>query len=112
MSSETISADLALDLETELEDLTADVLALKVHEESLRMLFSHSAGTWLNLQSLLDSSSAISQHLHHLEAQADGMVQITWLPHPQTTSDYCLVLFYLDVLNWTNLSLYHQKRLS
>ncbi|MEM9219643.1 MAG: hypothetical protein AAGD25_35595 [Cyanobacteria bacterium P01_F01_bin.150] len=102
----------ALDVEDELEDFTADLVALKQNEEILRRLFSQPLGQWSDLMSLVDERGSVSTVLQTLAEKCDGSLQITWLEHPDLNTGYCLVLFYVDSLAWNNLALYNKGRLS
>ena len=101
----------ALDVEDELEDFTADLLALKQNEGILRRLFDHSLGQWSDLMSLLDESGSVANGLQVLEEKCGGSLQLTWLEHPDLNTGYCFILFYVDSLAWNNLALYNKGRL-
>jgi hypothetical protein len=98
----------ALDLEDELLDFTADLLALKANQVALVALFERSAGQWVNLSELVQGLPAVQRQLTDLEGLAPGPLRVTWLRHPETSEDYCLVLFFMESLGWDNLALYHR----
>lgn len=110
MNSDTIISDNldALDLEDELADFTADLLALQSNQPFLKALFAYPSGHWMNLQDLCDLSS-VTNALASLEAQGQGQLRVTWLEHPETSLDYCLILFYMNSLGWNSLALYHRS---
>ena len=99
----------ALDLEDELLDFTADLLALKSNQIVLEALFGLVAGQWMNLGELLKALPEIAQQLTELERLAGGQLQVTWLRHPETSESYCLVLFFMESLGWDNLAIYHRS---
>jgi hypothetical protein len=99
-----------LDIEEEWADFTADLLSLRSNEYLLKNLFSHPIGQWLNFSDLLDNQ-VDRQQLNTLQTDCAGTLQVTWLGHPQLDRGYCLVLFYVDSLDWNNLSLYNKSRL-
>ena len=100
-----------LDIEDELTDFTADLLALKDNEPILYRLFANPIGRWLDLACLLDNYDELAQQLASLQADCDGTLRVTWLSHPELDEGYCLVLFYVDSLGWNNLALYNKARL-
>jgi hypothetical protein len=100
-----------LDIEEEWADFTADLLSLKSNEYLLHGLFSHPIGQWLNFSDVLDSHDDVWHQLNKLQSDCGGELQVTWLGHPQLDRGYCLVLFYVDSLDWNNLSLYNKARL-
>jgi hypothetical protein len=100
-----------LDIEEEWTDFTADLLSLRSNESLLNNLFSHPIGQWLNFSNLLGGQGELCQRLDNLQTDCDGTLQVTWLSHPQLDRGYCLVLFYVESLDWNNLSLYNKARL-
>jgi hypothetical protein len=100
-----------LDIEEEWADFTADLLSLRSNESLLKNLFFHPIGQWLNFSDLLGKQDDIRQQLNKLQTDCAGILQVTWLGHPQLDRGYCLVLFYVDSLDWNNLSLYNKSRL-
>ncbi len=111
MTARTVLLDRpdALDLEDELLDFTADLLALKDHQVVLEALFELGTGQWMNLSELLMAVPKMGQQLDELERLAGGQLQITWLRHPETSESYCLVLFFMESLGWDNLAIYHRS---
>jgi hypothetical protein len=99
----------ALDLEDELLDFTADLLALKLNQPFVAGLFAHSKGQWVNVAAIVQDVAPANQKLRALEASSHGQLQATWLNHPETNEDYCLVLFFMESLGWDNLAIYHRK---
>ena len=61
-----------LDIEDELADFTADLLALKANEPILHRLFANPVGQWSNLVSFLDNHDEIAQQLTYLQADCNG----------------------------------------
>jgi hypothetical protein len=114
MTSDIITSDdlNTLDLEDELADFTADLLALKSNQPFLKALFDQPPGYWLELKTLCSNlNNAVMIDLAALEAQGQGQLRVTWLEHPETSLDYCLVLFYFDSLGWNSLALYHRSQI-
>ena len=101
-----------IDLEDEIADFTGDLLALEVYESSLKRLFENDAGTWLKLTDLLEQNQQAVKTIVALESDCQGALQATWIDHPNLESGYCLVLFYVDALEWNNLAVYNKARLS
>lgn len=96
--------------EDELADFTADLLALKSNQPFLKALFAQPTGCWLELKNLCSNLDTVLRDLTALEARGRGQLRVTWLEHPQTSPDYCLVLFYFDTLGWNSLALYHRSQ--
>jgi hypothetical protein len=99
----------ALDIEDELLDFTADLLALKEYQDVLGQLFAKEAGQWAHLSELLQDFPEMHSNLLALEALAKGRLQVNWLRHPETSEAYCLVLFFMESLGWDNLAVYHRR---
>lgn len=100
-----------LEIEDELADFTADLLALRANELVLQGLFENPLGNWSDLANFLDGPSEIAEKLTFLQTECDGTLQVTWLEHPELDQGYCLVLFYMDSLGWNSLALYNKARL-
>ncbi len=100
-----------LDIEEELTDFTADLLALKANEVFLERLFAKPVGQWSDLAGFFDKNEQIYHKLTSLQANCEGTLRVTWLEHPELVKGYCLVLFYVDSLEWNNLALYNKARL-
>lgn len=100
-----------IDIEDELADFTADLIALSANEYILSRLFAEPAGSWSNLASFLERHQQAVQAVKKIQADCDGTVQVTWLEHPILDHGYCLVLFYVDSLGWNNLAVYNKARL-
>jgi hypothetical protein len=99
----------ALALEDELLDLTGDLLALKVNQSFVSMLFGVPSGQWLNVGEMLSGRPEVHQQLRELETMAQGQLQVVWLQHPETSAAYSLVLFFMESLGWDNLAVYHRE---
>ena len=100
-----------VDIEDELADFTADLLALRANEYFLKRLFKEPVGSWSNLASFLKGHPPAIQAVEKLQTDCNGIVQVTWLEHPQMAPGYCLILFYVDSLGWNNLAVYNRARL-
>ncbi len=98
----------ALDLEEELQDFTADLLALKTNQPFLEALFTQLRGQWVNVGAIVQDLDTVHETLMALETASGGKLQATWLNHPETTEAYCLVLFFMESLGWDNLAVYHR----
>ena len=101
-----------IDIEDELTDFAADLLALKKNETVLKCLFAQPAGTWVKATSCIDNTDQIYQEISSLQASCNGTLQITWLERPELGHDYGLVLFYVDSLGWNSLALYNRGLLA
>jgi hypothetical protein len=99
----------ALDLRDELLDFTADLLALKANQPFIAGLLEYPKGQWVNVATITQDMAQVSQTLMALEASSSGRLQVTWLNHPETNDNYCLVLFFMESLGWDNLAIYHRK---
>lgn len=99
----------ALDLEDELLDFTADLLALKANQPFVSSLLAQPKGQWVNVAAIAPDIASVNETLMTLEAVSKGQLQVTWLSHPETNDDYCLVLFFMESLSWDNLAIYHRK---
>jgi hypothetical protein len=99
----------ALDLEDELLDFTADLLALKEYQPVLGQLFGLEVGQWENLSELLQGFPEMRNRLMELESLAKGRLRVNWLRHPETSDAYCLVLFFMESLGWDSLAVYHRS---
>jgi hypothetical protein len=95
-----------------LADFIADLLALKSNQPFLKALFEQPPGYWLELKTLCSSLHAVVSDLATLESQGQGQLRVTWLEYPETSPDYCLVLFYFDSLGWNSLALYHRSQIA
>ncbi len=95
-----------IELEDELADFTADLLALQANEPILKRLFNKPAGSWSSVTDFFDETSLIED----IQSDCDGTLQITWLEPPELDSGYCLVLFYMASLGWNSLALYNKAR--
>jgi hypothetical protein len=102
----------ALDLEDELLDFTADLLGLRVNQPFLATLFAQPSGAWINLKTSIQGLPGMRKQLMELEASGGGTLQVTWLPHPETSDAYCLVLFFMESLGWDHLAVYHRELIS
>lgn len=113
MNPELISAaePEMLEIEDELADFTADLLALEENELILKHLFEYPLGCWSDLGSALSGYAEMAQALASLQSECGGTLRATWLEHPDLDGGYCLVLFYVDALGWNNLALYNKARL-
>jgi hypothetical protein len=101
----------ALELEDELLDLTADLLALKANQSFVSALFEVPSGQWLNVGEMLSERPEMHQQLRELETISQGQLQVVWLQHPETSAAYSLVLFFMESLGWDNLAVYHRELL-
>jgi hypothetical protein len=99
----------ALELEDELLDLTADLLALKDNQSFVSALFEVPSGQWLNVGEMLSGRPAVQEQLRELETMSQGQLQVVWLPHPETSAAYSLVLFFMESIGWDNLAVYHRE---
>lgn len=101
-----------IDLEEELADFTADVLALKTYESSLRRLFDSPSGIWSDLETLLEGNRQAVNEIATLQSNCQGVLRVTWLNPPNLDMGYCLVLFYVESLGWNSLAVYNKARLA
>jgi hypothetical protein len=111
MTANTVMAEQpdALDLEDELLDFTADLLTLKANQSFIASLLAQPRGQWVNVATIVQDTIQVCQTLTALEASSGGRLQVTWLSHPETNDDYCLILFFMESLDWDSLAVYHRK---
>lgn len=108
----TVSAEPGIiEIEDEVADFAADLLALEEHEFVLEYLFKRPAGKWCNLVDFITDDHPIVQKITSLQSDCHGQLKVTWIEHPDLESGYCFVVFYVDSLNWNSLALYNKDRL-
>ncbi len=72
---------LAIDLEDQLSNLTADLVALESNRSFLDRLFSIESGKWVNLEPLCSELNQIKAEIAELRKSFTGTIQVTWLDY-------------------------------
>ncbi len=99
-------------LEDDLSGVSADLLSFRKYESFVRQLFELKPGIWADVLGLCNGLDEIKASIHKLEAKIDDTLKVLWLEHPDPAEvDFCLVLFYVDVLDWNSLAVYNKGRL-
>jgi len=99
-----------MELEDQLSDLTADLVASRFNETFLERLFAVPTGQWLKVESLCRGLE-IQAKFADLRQEYGEDLQVCWLEHPSQDSGFCLILFYVESLHWNNLALYNKTAL-
>ncbi|HAC62936.1 MAG TPA: hypothetical protein DCF68_05220 [Cyanothece sp. UBA12306] len=102
-----------LEIEDQLSYLTADLVEYKSNQKFLDRLFAHESGKWTDIYNLCHDLNSISDNLKDLEKACQGILQVTWLDYPSNLGEgYCLIIFYLESLHWSNMALHCKTKLS
>jgi hypothetical protein len=94
-----------------LADVAADLVSIKQNRDFVRRLFRTEAGRWASVPTLCEGLPETAQRLKELEALAEGELLATWLDFPISLhgSGYCLIIFYLEELNWSNVAIFNKR---
>ena len=100
--------------EEEIEDIlsgiTADLVGYESNSPFLERLFLQAGGKWIEIDGLCKGLKEIESQLEELKELFDGTVRVTWLDYPDATCglDYCIIIFFVEALHWSNLALYNK----
>lgn len=97
-----------MNIESQLSDITADLVELEENSAFLERLFSHKAGKWVDAFSLCNGLTPIRGRLEKLKEET---VRVTWLDYPDAAhgKGYCLIIFFSEELHWSNVALYNKQ---
>lgn len=113
MTLEKMNLEDGLEMEVEdiLSSITADLLEFESNRLFLDRLFSEEAGKWLEIAPLCEGLVEIESQLEELRASFEGRLRVIWLDYPDAAAGegYCLIVFFVEELMWSNLSIYNQK---
>ncbi len=100
-----------LELEDRLSSLTADLVEFESNDLFLERLFSEEAGKWIEIESLCSKLQEIEGQFEELRKSFEGTLQVTWLDYPSVAygGGYCLIIFFVEALHWSNLALYNKQ---
>ena len=98
--------------EDQLADVTAGLITLEENEIFLERLFYSRAGEWLDVESLCIGLTRIEGQLKSLLDSLEGTLHVTWLEYPHSAygEGYCVIVFFLESLHWSNVALYNRQR--
>lgn len=103
---------LELSQEDILSSITSDLVSLEEYESFVRRLTTFQQGCWVHLDEMGDSQQVWPDELQLLEKSVKDSFVVTWLKHPDISSKYCLVIFYSEILDWTNVATYNRQVLA
>lgn len=100
-----------MDVEDRLSCITSDLVSMKSNSPFLKRLFSQNAGKWIEIESLCSSLKEIETQLEKLRELFKGTLRVTWLTYPEAAvgEGYCLIIFFVEALHWSNLALYNKE---
>ena len=100
-----------LELEDRLSSLTADLVEFESNDLFLERLFSEEAGKWIGIEPLCNGLKEIESQLEELRESVEGTLQVTWLDYPNAAYGecYCIIIFFVEALHWSNLALYNKQ---
>ena len=98
-------------VEERLADLTADLVEYEENSIFLERLFSLKAGVWEDVTALCRDIVHLEEHMAQLQRSSKGRLQVTWLDYPASTQGkgYCLIVFFVEELHWSNVALYNKQ---
>jgi hypothetical protein len=98
-------------VEERLADLTADLVECEENSVFLERLFSLKAGVWADVTALCRDIVHLEEHMAQLQRSCKGRLQATWLDYPASThgKGYCLIVFFVEELHWSNVALYNKQ---
>ncbi|MBI4641216.1 MAG: hypothetical protein HY731_11010 [Candidatus Tectomicrobia bacterium] len=100
-----------MNLEDKLSDLTANLVELEENSLFLERLFSDDSGRWIDVASLCSGLTDVEGRLEELRKSLKAPLQVTWLDSPKSVyrNGYCVILFFLEELHWSNVALYNKQ---
>ena len=99
-------------LEDKLSEITADLVEFEENTLFLERLFSVEAGRWIEVAPLCNGlTEEVEEQLEALEESFQTPLQVAWLNSPKSAygSGYCLIIFFLEDLHWSNVALYNKQ---
>jgi hypothetical protein len=106
-----IEESIEMELEDKLSCLTADLVEFESNSPFIERLFSEEASKWIEIQSLCSGLKEIESQLEELKESFEGTLRVTWLDYPDAAvgKGYCLIIFFVEALHWSNLALYNKQ---
>lgn len=103
--------NLEMELEDKLSSITADLVEFESNSQFLERLFSEEAGKWIEIEPLCNGLKEIESQLEELRESVEGTLQVTWLDYPNAAygEGYCIIIFFVEALHWSNLALYNKQ---
>jgi hypothetical protein len=97
-------------IEDKLADLTADLVECEENQAFLARLFALQAGAWADVVALCHEVIPLEEHVAHLQESTTGRLRVTWLDYPNAAhgKGYCLIIFFVEELHWSNVALYNK----
>ena len=98
-------------VEERLADLTADLVACEENSAFLERLFSLKAGVWEDVTVLCRDVGHLADQMAQLQRSSKSRLHATWLNYPASThgKGYCLIVFFAEELDWSNVALYNKQ---
>lgn len=105
--------DEILNLEDEISDLVLELVTGQPSDLFLKRLFSLKAGKWTDAAGLCKGLAETQAQITELLSQVgdEDTLQVMWLEYPDTAQQkgYCLILFFVELLSWTNSAFYNKQ---
>jgi hypothetical protein len=97
-------------IEDKLADLTTDLVEHEENQTFLARLFALEAGVWADVAVLCHEVVPLEEHVAHLQESTTGHLHVTWLDYPDAEhgKGYCLIIFFVEELHWSNVALYNK----
>ena len=96
--------------EDSLTEITADLVAREENRVFLERLFTLEPGVWEDVVVLCHDVIHLTGPMAHVTGIAQGILRVTWLDYPNSThgKGYCLIIFFMEELHWSNVALYNK----
>src|SRR5919202_1968937 len=106
-----IEESIEMELEDKLSCLTADLVEFESNSPFIERLFSEEASKWIEIQSLCSGLKEIESQLEELKESFEGTLRVTGLEYHDAAvgKGYCLIIFFVEALHWSNLALYNKQ---
>ncbi|MBD1806921.1 hypothetical protein H6F98_15850 [Microcoleus sp. FACHB-SPT15] len=113
-----LEENLEMELEDKLSCLTADLVEFESNSLFLERLFSEEVGKWIEIESLCSGLQEIESQLEELKElfvaccpEGAGTLRVTSLDYPDAAcgEGFCLIIFFVEALHWSNLALYNKQ---
>jgi hypothetical protein len=96
--------------EDSLADITADLVEHAENTLFLERLFALEPGVWENVAVLCRDMPHLKDQIASLKRPDPGVLRVTWLDYPRSAhgKGYCLIIFFMEELHWSNVALYNK----